>query len=310
MVPTKSIAHVEQRGTGPVPVVLIPGINCDWTVYESFMERNKDRYTMYAVTLPGFGGTEPPPSTKDDKPSDGAWLDNAEAAIFEVMVDKKLENPLVIGHSLGGYLAIRLLEHHPDLLRGAVTIDGHPAIPLSGPGMVIPIESRRQIVAERMVPQLNAMSDDQWKMMATQLSSMVKDKERGRALIKMSQAVPREISQRYLLELLSADAGEELKDLQKPLLFIIALADFEAEPGAAVMAKDAFTHQYEGVPKSTVVFFEDTRHFVMDDAPAELDRAVRQFVEEKPVAGKLKPAAKASAAPGSTGGEAPKQESK
>ena len=34
--------------------------------------------------------------------------------------------PVIIGHSLGGFLAIRLAEEHSDLISGAVAIDGLP----------------------------------------------------------------------------------------------------------------------------------------------------------------------------------------
>ena len=55
------LAHVEVRGTGDTALVLIPGLVCGWEVWESFMDRNGDRYTMYAVTLPGMNGSEPLP---------------------------------------------------------------------------------------------------------------------------------------------------------------------------------------------------------------------------------------------------------
>src|SRR5262245_47521140 len=55
------LGHVEVRGTGPVPVVLIPNLVMDWTIFESFMQRNSEKFTMYAVTLPGFAGSAPPP---------------------------------------------------------------------------------------------------------------------------------------------------------------------------------------------------------------------------------------------------------
>src|SRR5688500_2392184 len=50
-VPFSPVPHVEVRGKGPIQMVLIPGLLSDWTVFESFMERNGERYTMYAVTL-------------------------------------------------------------------------------------------------------------------------------------------------------------------------------------------------------------------------------------------------------------------
>ncbi|HWQ33597.1 MAG TPA: hypothetical protein VNQ79_12150 [Blastocatellia bacterium] len=51
--PLGELGHVEKRGRGPVPMILISDVRTDWTIWQSFMERNAERYTMYAVTLPG-----------------------------------------------------------------------------------------------------------------------------------------------------------------------------------------------------------------------------------------------------------------
>ena len=63
----EGLAHVERVGTGPVDLVLIPGLACDWRVWEDFLQRNARRYTMYAVTLPGFGGA--PAEFDPDEPT-------------------------------------------------------------------------------------------------------------------------------------------------------------------------------------------------------------------------------------------------
>src|SRR5262249_21337993 len=108
------IAHVEKRGSGPINMVLIPGMSCDWTVFDKFMDRNSVRYTMWAVTLPGFGGTPAPPTPAENQV--GAWLDNADAAVWKVIQDQKIAKPVIVGHSLGGFLALRLgTEHAKDL---------------------------------------------------------------------------------------------------------------------------------------------------------------------------------------------------
>ena len=46
------VAHVETIGSGPIHVVLIPSLGCDWSVWSGFMARNSKRFTMHAVTLP------------------------------------------------------------------------------------------------------------------------------------------------------------------------------------------------------------------------------------------------------------------
>src|SRR3954469_18332926 len=128
------VAHVEQRGNGPVVLIMIPGLSCDWHVYDTFMSRNASRYTMLAVTLPGFGGSSPPSSSD--------WLDNAEQAIVQLVHERKLDKPIVVGHSLGGHLVTRLAIHHPEEFRGAISIDDLPLFPPPMPGQPDTAESR------------------------------------------------------------------------------------------------------------------------------------------------------------------------
>jgi hypothetical protein len=47
--PLGQLGQVEKRGRGPVPVILIADVRTDWTIYQSFIDRNAERYTMYAV---------------------------------------------------------------------------------------------------------------------------------------------------------------------------------------------------------------------------------------------------------------------
>src|SRR5262245_46589027 len=54
------IAHVERRGKGSVPMVLIAGAPFGARAWEGFMKRNEARYTMLAVTPAGYEGTPPP----------------------------------------------------------------------------------------------------------------------------------------------------------------------------------------------------------------------------------------------------------
>ena len=105
-VPFKPITLVTTKGTGPINLVLIPGLACDASVWDEFMTRNADKYTMYAVTLPGFGGSDPP--AKAPQGIYGTWLENAVTAVHRVIQEKKIANPVIMGHSMGGHLALRL----------------------------------------------------------------------------------------------------------------------------------------------------------------------------------------------------------
>src|SRR5215510_12834629 len=59
------IPEYKRVGRGTQTLLLIPCMSCRWNEWEEFMERNQAKYTMYAVTIPGYGGTPVPDLSKD-----------------------------------------------------------------------------------------------------------------------------------------------------------------------------------------------------------------------------------------------------
>src|SRR6266498_2813423 len=56
-----SLGHVRKVGEGGKIMLLIPGLGFGDVVWSEFMERHRADYTMFAITLPGFGNTPPLP---------------------------------------------------------------------------------------------------------------------------------------------------------------------------------------------------------------------------------------------------------
>lgn len=284
------LAHIETRGSGPEHMILIPGLGTDWTTFESFMARNAERYTMHAVTLPGFGGSEPPPLREGSTYEDGAWLANAEKAVLALVNEKKLDKPTLVGHWLGGHVAIRLIANNPGVFKRAVSIDGYPALAMSEPdhGGEVTREDRLEIVREFIAPSMErAELNNQLK---AHLRGMVTSPERAEALGAMVGGTPNATLTRYALEMSASDTMPQLKTLATPLLIIAAIPDDAVVPDEAMREgmRDRWRDLLKGVPNTTLVFFENTRLFVTEDAPTDLDAAVAGFVAGKPVAGRAR----------------------
>ena len=49
-----TLGRVDKVGTGPLDMILIAGDGFGGDVFEGFMEKHADEFTMYAVTLAGF----------------------------------------------------------------------------------------------------------------------------------------------------------------------------------------------------------------------------------------------------------------
>jgi pimeloyl-ACP methyl ester carboxylesterase len=297
--PTKitPAAHVEVRGNGPVPMVLVPGLLLDWRIYDSFMERNASRYTMYALTLPGFAGSNPPPVPPDAvPPSQTWWQNNAARAVWQVIEEHKLERPVLVGHVMGGQVAMRVAAEHPGAIRALVLLNALPAYPLGGlEEPVMAPQERRRLVDEEVSPGSKAKPDAAWKWeQRNWLQSSTTNAEVGKRLADEADSTPRPIAARYLLEFLASDVTEAFGKLSIPVLVCASIPEL---PGIAKEdMRGLWRNAYKDHATTKVAFFEDSQELLTVEAPAELDRAVEQFLAGQPVEGK--PAARPDMPPG------------
>ncbi len=279
-------AHIEKRGTGPIPMILMPGLLCDWTVYDAFMTRNADKYTMYAITLPGFGGSKAPPLAKDIPSSTPVWLDNAQAAVLQLITEKKLDKPVFVGHSMGAFVAARLSANNGGKFRSLIAIDGYPAFPLSL-DIVLSLEQRQTRVDDLFKKQFDSMTEEEWlKQMRGNISAWVTSPERATQIGEMAAKVTKATGARYMLELLASDCTAEFAASTTPFLFVGAIRDGTSAADAEKITANIH-REFAPCKAAVAVALANTRHFVMDDAPEKLDQAIAAFIAGKPVDGAL-----------------------
>jgi pimeloyl-ACP methyl ester carboxylesterase len=110
--------HTIRRGDGP-PIVFVHGMGTSATTWERCMDRLADRFTVIAVDLLGHGGSPVP-----DDPTEYT-RDRALADLDDVLAD--LDAPAVlVGHSLGGYLALAHAATRPGVARAIVVLNTGP----------------------------------------------------------------------------------------------------------------------------------------------------------------------------------------
>ena len=93
--------HFFGKGKGQ-PVVLIHGFCEISEMWLSFAEELSSDFRVICPDLPGFG--------KSPIDSDQVTLEEVAVLLEEWMTENQISNPIVIGHSLGGYVALALLE--------------------------------------------------------------------------------------------------------------------------------------------------------------------------------------------------------
>lgn len=272
------LGHVETRGSGERTLVLIPGLACDWSVWDEFMTRNASNYTMHAVTLPGFGGSAAPGVTPGSTFADLAWLDNAEWAIIQHLDEHKIEKPVLVGVGLGGQLALRLAIHHPERFGAVVDVQGYPAFPFRTRDPITTKPQRAAFIAKEGEPRFRAMPDATFdEMVQAYPSTLVADAAKAQALTPILRKTGRAVWTRYYFEFLAEDLTAELASIRIPVLVVAAL---EYAPGPMLEeSKNVWRGLFAGLPAARIEYLENTRELVMLDRPAELDRMLAEFLK-------------------------------
>lgn len=305
--PSGQPGHVEKLGRGPIPMILLADVGEDWTLYKSFMERNASRYTMYAVTLPGSGGTPLPPKPQFYEPGATPWWDNVAQIVIKLIEKQKLDKPVVVGTQASSYAAARMAIAHPDKVRAAVLLNGMIKIPyrsLSDQQKLAGPEERRVILSTRPTtmgiigdfgPQVVQTREALEQMIKNapepqrqfMLYSNLRDAERGKARFIASALNTDPRSFHYSMELNGVDLSDGLKTLKTPILSIVTIHDDNspAQGGFAPSQWHEVKLRYPTIPV-TVARFENTRGYIVEEAPQELDNAVAAFLAAKPVEGK------------------------
>jgi pimeloyl-ACP methyl ester carboxylesterase len=104
-------------GGGP-PVVLVHGWLSSSRIWEALARRLAQRFTVYSLDLTGFG--------ESDKPLSGYGVRNGSRLLYAFCAHFGLTRASVIGHDLGGNMAVKLAADHPDVV-GRVVLVSVPA---------------------------------------------------------------------------------------------------------------------------------------------------------------------------------------
>jgi pimeloyl-ACP methyl ester carboxylesterase len=100
-------------GGGPA-VVLVHGWLSSSRIWEQLAARLAQRFTVYTLDLPGFG--------ESDKPLSGYGIRNGSRLLYAFCARFGLTHANVIGHDLGGAMAVKLAADHPDVVGRLVVI--------------------------------------------------------------------------------------------------------------------------------------------------------------------------------------------
>ena len=103
----------QEEGAG-LPVVLLHGFAEDSAVWNNQVEHLKAGYRLLIPDLPGSGLSTGTPPTVEYQPS----MESLAESVLILLNHEGIDQCVLIGHSMGGYVALAFAEKYPQRLKG------------------------------------------------------------------------------------------------------------------------------------------------------------------------------------------------
>jgi pimeloyl-ACP methyl ester carboxylesterase len=260
---------VQAVGSGS-PVILIPGLSSPRAVWDGVTPALAKSHTVYLVQVNGFGGDDPRANLQP------GILDGAVAELHALIAERKLQGAAVVGHSMGGLLALMLAKAHPGDAGRLMIVDALPFIgTIFAPGATaVTIEPQ----AKAMAVQMQGLYGKPLPDAAAQAIAMRNSaKPASQALVaQWTRAADMRVSGQALYEDMTTDLRPDLPNITAPITLVYPWSPDRMPEASA----GAFYHtNYKGAPSVRFVGIADSGHFAMLDQPEAFAAALTAFLQ-------------------------------
>lgn len=252
------------------PILMIPGLASSGATWDATAEHLAPHFRCYKFTLAGFAGVPP---------IDAPLLTTARDQIAGYIRDNHLDHPVIMGHSLGGDIALDLAARNPQLVGPVVIVDSLPFF--AAAWFQVDTLAAAQPTIEKMRAGMEAMSHEQWAAYTktgASTNAMATKTADQQTLIQWGLASDQKTVINAMIELVSTDLRPELKNIQTPVFVIGTWVGLKTYGVTEPQVAQVFHEQYAGVKDLHFVMAENARHFVMWDDPAWFDRQLDDFL--------------------------------
>jgi N-formylmaleamate deformylase len=239
---------VEVTGEGRA-VIFIPGIGCPGSVWDETVAHFDGKVQSHVLTLAGFAGK---PRIR------GPLSPQVRRELVRYIHSRRLEKPIVVGHSMGGFLAYWLAVTSSDDLGGVIVVDAGPSL---SNGDLADAKVLRNAWAQ-------AGDDEVIAHVRAAFSSMTKRLDKMQPVIEKVARSDREALGDAVYEMVRTDLRPRMKDITAPVLLVLA------DGGMASTYREGAAK----IPDHQVVVLPGTHHFVMFDDPEAWYATLDKFI--------------------------------
>lgn len=252
---------VLKSGKGKQAVIFIPGFASSGDVWKETVTKLGDNYTCYVLTMAGFAGVMP-----EKEPSFEKW----KSQIVQFLKDEKIENPILVGHSMGGGLALAIASDFPKLPKKLVVVDALPCLmALTTPGFKPSSGSDCQ----DMIKRITTMDTVQFaRMQRMSVASLTADSSKFDEIVEWGLASDRKTYAKMYCDFSNTDLRERIRTIKVPCLILLE-SNFKN-------IKSAIKEQYKGLSTAQLKYATKGLHFVMFDDKEWFLNQLSEFIKE------------------------------
>ncbi len=240
-------------------MLLIPGLSNAAEVWDSTVDKYQGQYEMHTVTLPGFAG-QPALENKEN------YLLQVRDQLLQYIAQHQWQKPVVVGHSLGGYVAMLMAIEQPKLFDKIVIVDSVPFIPaLTMPGAT---EETSQAMATAMKAQMSNQTEEmQAASLNMILATMITDKEKIKLAHQWGMDSDSETVNQAMYEMMTQDIRQEIAVIQSPTLVMGSWIAYKSFGMSHERLASSYGAQYELLKGHQLAITDIGKHFIMWDDP-------------------------------------------
>lgn len=253
------------------PMLFIPGLTCSGQVWDQTVARYSKNHQCHVFTLAGYAGQAPI--------TDTVYLETFKNAIVKYIEDKKLNNVILVGHSIGGFLSLRIATELHLHLKKAIIVDALPFYAgLMNPNAKVGFDSE---MAKNSLAALTKMDAEQLR--TNQLNTakfLCADSTKWDLIANWGAKSDRKTMTYSMYEMLGNDIQNSISAIKIPVLVMAAFAPVATYPA---FTKDyvlnSYQQQYAACKSCKVEVTPQSKHFIMYDAPDWYFSQIDSFIQ-------------------------------
>lgn len=262
---------VEVTGKGP-DVVLIPGLSSSPRVWDTTIAALPG-YRYHIVHVAGFDGLAAGANAK------GAVVAPVAEEIARYVSEQHLKKPAVVGHSMGGTLALMVAARHPELPSRVMVVDMMPFLGAIFAGPNATPEQLAGTAAQIRTGIATSTGEARRTRTEQTIAGMVKTEAMRPMAIAQSLASDPAVSGQAMAELITTDLRPELARIKVPMtvLWVVPVG----APLTNEQLAGFYKLSYANAPQTVLTYVPDSAHFIMWDNPAVFRAELKAFLSAK-----------------------------